>query len=127
METMGTRDFRKYAIWKDSIQLTKSIYLLVASFPKEERFGLSSQLIRAATSIPSNIAEGCSRSSESDFKRYLEIALGSAYEVETQLVISSEIGLLEKDRLNELIGDLQIIQKQILQLIHKIENSIKTK
>ncbi|MCA0425849.1 MAG: four helix bundle protein [Bacteroidetes bacterium] len=124
---MGTRDFRKYAIWKDSIQLTKSIYLLVASFPKEERFGLSSQLIRAATSIPSNIAEGCSRSSESDFKRYLEIALGSAYEVETQLVISSEIGLLEKDRLNELIGDLQIIQKQILQLIHKIENSIKTK
>jgi four helix bundle protein len=69
------------------------VYLLAASFPLEEQFGLRGQLTRAAVSVPSNIAEGSSRSSEKDYKRFVEIALGSAFEVETQLLITARVGL----------------------------------
>lgn len=81
------RNFRKFEIWKQGIELVKLIYEVVKLLPKEENFGLKSQLSRAVVSVPSNIAEGCSRNSEIEFKRFLEIALGSLFEVETQLII----------------------------------------
>jgi len=81
------RDFRKLEIWKDSIQLVEEVYSITRKFPDTEKFGLTSQMNRSAISIPYNIAEGCSRSSIIEFSRFLEIALGSSFELETQLEI----------------------------------------
>jgi four helix bundle protein len=78
------RNFRKLDIWKDGIELAKETYLLSKLLPDEEKFGLKSQICRASVSVPSNIAEGCSRNSQIEYKRFLEIAMGSAFEMETQ-------------------------------------------
>lgn len=91
------RDYKKLNIWKNGIQIVKQVYFLAEKLPSREKFGLQSQLSRAAVSIPSNIAEGSSRSSEIEFKRFLEIAVGSLFEVKTQLIICEELHfLLEK-------------------------------
>ena len=73
------RNFKKLEIWRNGIDIVKTIYYLSDKLPSEEKFGLRSQITRAAISIPSNIAEGCSRSSEKEFKRFLEIAMGSLF------------------------------------------------
>ena len=87
------------------------IYNVTASFPSEEKFGITNQLRRASVSIPSNIAEGSSRNSNKDFARFLEIAIGSAYEVETQLLISSDLGFINEENTTELITLLEEITK----------------
>ena len=100
------RDFRKLVIWKQGIEIVKEVYKLSEQLPKEEKFGLKSQITRAAVSIPSNIAEGSSRNSSIEFKRFLEIAIGSLFELETQLVIITELNLIksfENNFLMELI------------------------
>lgn len=81
-------NFKNLNIWKNAIDLADEIYSSTEEFPKVEEFGLKSQLRRCATSVPSNIAEGSSRSSNKDFNRFLEISLGSLYEMQTQLIIS---------------------------------------
>ena len=88
------RNFREMKIWNQGIDLAVLAYEITKQFPKEELYGLKSQITRAVVSIPSNIAEGCSRSSEKDFCRFLEISLGSAFEVETDLVIAEKVGSL---------------------------------
>jgi four helix bundle protein len=85
------RDFRKLDIWNDSIPPVKEIYLISEKLPKDERFGLKSQIQRAAVSIPSNIAEGASRSSEKEFRYYFEFAIGSSIELETQLILIRDL------------------------------------
>ena len=90
-------DYKKLNVWKESIELVKKIYQVTTSFPSDERYGLVSQLRRASVSIPSNIAEGNSRSSDKDYKRFIEIAYGSALELETQLIISVELKYLDKN------------------------------
>ncbi|WP_367881666.1 four helix bundle protein [Flavobacterium sp. ZE23DGlu08] len=84
---------------------------MTLSFPNDEKFGLTNQLRRAAVSIPSNIAEGSSRQSNKDFARFLEIAIGSAYEVETQILISSDLGFITPEDLIELSNMLNEIIK----------------
>jgi four helix bundle protein len=111
------RDFRKFDVYKRSIVFVKTIYNLTANLPSHEKYGLVSQLTRSAVSIPSNIAEGSSRRSEKDFSRFIEIALGSAFEVETQLLISKEIDYISIIDYTELIKELTIIQKQLNALI----------
>lgn len=76
------RNFRKLDIWKNGIKIVEHVYELSDKLPSEEKFGLKSQITRAAVSIPSNIAEGCTRNSEIEFKRYLEIAIGSLYTID---------------------------------------------
>lgn len=117
------RDFKKYTIWQDGIKFVKQIYLFSETLPADERFGLRSQITRAAVSIPSNIAEGCGRNSDKEFKRFLEIALGSAFELETQLIIIKEINNKYEDDINKLLQDINKIQKQINSLIQKIKQS----
>ncbi|PLX22308.1 MAG: diversity-generating retroelement protein bAvd family protein [Marinilabiliales bacterium] len=85
------KDFKKLNVWQKGIDLVTSIYKISKNFPSEEKYGLSSQITRAAVSIPSNIAEGSSRFSEKDYFRFLEIALGSAFELETQLMIVEKL------------------------------------
>jgi four helix bundle protein len=83
--------------WKEAIALVEAIYRLTARFPNEERFGLSSQMRRAAVGIPSNIAEGAARASTREYLRFLDIARSSLVEIETQLVISRRLGLADGD------------------------------
>lgn len=89
--TQNDQRFRKLLVWSEGVALARAIYRLTAEFPSEERFGLTAQLRRAAVSVPSNIAEGSVRRSRKDFCRFLEIALGSLAEIETQLEIAEDM------------------------------------
>jgi four helix bundle protein len=117
------RNFRDLEIWKNAIGLSRNIYLVAEKFPDTEKYGLISQIKRASVSIASNIAEGSSRSSEKELARYLEIAMGSAFEVEAQLIIAIEVGYIDKNQLNQLFAYLSILQKQINKLITIIRKS----
>ena len=90
-------DYKDLDAWKESMKLVQLVYELTQDFPNEEKFGLVSQLRRASVSIPSNIAEGQSRNSNKDYKRFVEIALGSSLELETQLIIASRLKLIKPD------------------------------
>lgn len=103
------RNFRDLSFWVLSKELSKEVYLATATFPKSEIFGITSQMRRASVSIPSNIAEGASRSSNKEFIYFLEIALGSAFELETQLEISNEIGFLDASQHRQLNDKLKNI------------------
>lgn len=104
------RNFKTLNIWKQGVELVKLIYQLVEKFPKEEKFGLVSQITRAAVSVPSNIAEGCSRTSELEFKRFLEITIGSLFELETQLIIAKELDWAKDVQLNPIFD---LIEKKL--------------
>ena len=84
--------YKDLEVWKDSIKFVKSIYILTNKFPQEEKFGLVSQIRRAAVSIPSNIAEGCTRYSDKDTRKFIDIALGSLAELDTQLILAEDLG-----------------------------------
>lgn len=115
---MIKHNFRKLNIWKDGVQVAKETYAITKLFPKEERYGLSSQIQRCSVSIPSNIAEGSSRSTDKHFKQYLETALGSAFEWETQLIISHEIGYVSIETFKYLEDKIQHIQNQVIKFMN---------
>ncbi len=98
-------------IWKLSRNFCSDIYEVTSTFPEIEKFGITNQLRRAFVSVPSNIAEGASRKSNKDFSRFLEIAIGSMYEIETQLLISNDLNLLENTELKLLLQKLDAIVK----------------
>ncbi len=95
------RNFRELEIWNLSRGLVKEVYVLMKDMPVEEKFGLTSQIKRSAVSIPSNIAEGCAKKSNKDFSRFLEISLGSCYELETQLILCLDIELISENAIEE--------------------------
>ena len=103
--------FKDLEIWKLSRKFCSEIYNITLNFPESEKFGLTNQLRRASVSVPSNIAEGCSRSSNKDFSRFLEIAIGSIFEIETQLLISFDLGYINQIMLDELCFNLDKIVK----------------
>ncbi len=105
------------------MEVANNVYQIANALPQKESFGLYSQITRAAVSIPSNIAEGCSRNSNKEIKRFMEIALGSAYELETQLIII-ESNLLKNQQTQETLNQLQTLQKQINSFSHRFINPI---
>jgi four helix bundle protein len=107
------KNFRHLDVWKRGFQISLNAYTIVKSFSTEFKWDLGKQITRAAVSIPSNIAEGCSRSSEKDCNRFFEIALGSSYELETQLLISRELNLGQKALIDQTIDLLISEQKMI--------------
>jgi four helix bundle protein len=113
--------FKELEIWKISRIFCKEIYNLTENFPEKEKFGITNQMRRAAVSIPSNIAEGASRKSNKDFCRFLEIAMGSCYELETQLLISNDIGFLGDESLENLTNELQ----KIIMMTSKFISTLK--
>lgn len=121
------RDFRKLNIWIQAIEIVTKIYKLSEQLPDTEKFGLKSQIQRAAVSIPSNIAEGASRNSEVEFKRFLEIAIGSSFELETQLLIIENLTMINSDVLKDIFILISSEQKMINSLISKINSSKNTK
>jgi four helix bundle protein len=114
--------FKNLEIWKRSRYFCSKIYAVTSNFPDNEKFGITNQLRRASVSIPSNIAEGSSRASNKDFLRFLEIAIGSAYEIETQLLISNDLDFLEFDTLKILLYELE----EIVKMISKFRSTLKT-
>lgn len=98
-------------IWQKSIELAKQVYKVVADLPGDEKYGLTSQIKRCAVSIASNIAEGAGRNSNKEFKHFLSIANGSSYELYTQLILTSELNLIEKYKIDELLRLIIEIQK----------------
>jgi len=120
------RDFRKLEIWKESISLVNQVYKLVDQLPENEKYGLRSQICRAVVSIPANIAEGCSRSSENEFKRFLEIAIGSAFELETHLIIILEIGICSDEKIRDTVQKVNQLQLKINALLNKLKQSMNS-
>ncbi len=110
-------------VWIKGIELVKSIYEITNLFPSNEQFGLTSQMRRAAVSIPSNIAEGCGRNSDKELIHFLYISLGSATELETQIIISKDLGFLE----NEKSEQLQSLIFEIIKMTSSLIKSIKTR
>jgi len=117
---MPNHNFKQLRIWIDSVELTKDIYLLTQMFSNGHKFGIASQLYRAAVSIPSNIAEGSARKSEKDFAHFLSMSLGSAFEVETQLIIAEQCNLAIDADYEELLVRIQALQKQIKSFLYTI-------
>ena len=102
--------------------LVKQIYQLTDSIPQSQLYGLTSQMQRAAVSIPSNIAEGAGRNSDKDFARFLSIANGSAFELETQLFLCIDLGYLSNDIVQPVISELKIVQKMIFNFSKSLES-----
>ena len=112
-------------VWKKSFSLVKEIYLITDSFPSEEKFGLISQLRRASVSVPTNISEGAARNSQKEFIHFLYISLGSLTEVETLLLLSKELGfIIEKEKFEVLLKDIEFITKLLLGLINSIKKKL---
>ncbi len=117
------RNFRNYDVWTDGVDFSIDIYKMTESFPKKETYALCDQLQRAAVSIPSNIAEGCSRKSVNEFAHFLEFSLGSSYEVETQLEIAVRLGYIDKYQYDNAIEKVQSIEKRVTGLIQTIRSN----
>ncbi len=117
------RSFKKLEIWKNGIAIVEHIYVLTQHLPDDEKFGLKSQLTRAAVSVPSNNAGGSSRNSEKEFKRFLEIALGSLFKVENQLIIAEKLKFLNAENLGLIFKLIEKESKMINSLISKIKDS----
>ena len=116
-------DYRQLVVWQRSIDLAEKIYVQTSSYPKEERYGLTSQMRRAAVSIPSNIAEGQGRrSSDQEFVRFLQVALGSLCELETHLELSVRLKLLSTDRAAQLRPNVDEVGRLLNGLIRSKRN-----
>lgn len=109
-------NFKDLRVWQKSIDLAIDFYQVISSFPSTEKFGLITQMKRAVVSIPSNIAEGAGRNSNKEFKHFLSISLGSAFEVETQLIIANRLELINNTIAKELNDKISDIQRMIFSL-----------
>ena len=112
-------NFRELEVWKQAMALSKRVYLSTKQFPAEEKFGITSQIQRASVSIASNIAEGAGRGTNKDFVHFLNIALGSAFELETQILLSKELNYIDEDDMKCIINELHMIQPRLNSLIKK--------
>ena len=115
------RNFRQYEIWQKAVDIADSIYKICDGFPKCELYALSDQLRRAVVSISSNIAEGSSRTSVLEFAHFLEISIGSAFEVETQLLIAKRRGYLSDEIYDSTIKEIQSLERQLNTFISKLK------
>lgn len=114
------RDFKKYDIWQLSHLLTLEIYKITSLFPKEEIYGLISQIRRAVSSIPTNISEGCGRNSDKEFNQFLNIALGSANETEYLLILSKDLNYISEEQFSDLDSKINTIKSKIYKLKEKL-------
>ena len=117
---MQSRSFKDLQVWQRSRKLAVRIYSVTKSFPKEEMFGLTSQLRRAGVSIPSNIAEGHRRGTDKEFIQFLNIARGSLAEIETQIIIANDVTLIEDSITEEMVAEINEIGKMINGLISSL-------
>ena len=119
----GARNFRDYSVWSEAVDFATSVYEVTGRMPWFEKKGLCDQLQRASVSISSNIAEGAARFSDADFAHFLDFALGSAFEVETQLTIAKNVDYMDEAQYQRLISKLISIERQLNALIISIRKS----
>jgi len=117
------RNFRELNVWKDGRVLVKEVYTLTKLLPDSEQFGLIPQIQRSVISIPANIAEGCSKNSQKDFVRLLQISLGSAYELESHLILCKDLEFLTPEKAEPAIQNIQKLQRGIASLIKYIRSN----
>ena len=115
-------NYKNLHIWQDGIVLAKTIYQVTSNFPANEKFGIVSQMTRAAVSVSSNIAEGAGRGSNKEFVNFLGIAVGSLFELHTQITICEQIGYIDAEVLLELEQQITLLQQQITAYKQRIEN-----
>jgi four helix bundle protein len=120
---MAVKDYRELEVWQDGIRLCLAVYKVTREFPAEERFGLAGQLQRAAVSIPSNVAEGYAQRSDPTFARHLRIAIGSAAEVDTQLLIAQQLGYLDLEKMQDLRDQTQSLIRRLRAFYNKTTQS----
>lgn len=113
--------YKELKVWQKAIDLAVEVYRVTEKLPKEERYGLISQINRCVISIPSNIAEGAGRNTKKDFDNFLGISLGSSFELDTQLVISNRLGYVSSDDFEKIESELEHIQN----MIAKLKQSLK--
>lgn len=116
--------YKELKLWQKSIDLVTGVYLTTRSFPETEKFGLISQINRAAVSIPSNIAEGAGRNSDKEFIQFLSIAHASSFELETQLIISKNLNYLSVEDLDQLTTQIEELQKMNYSIQSKFKQKV---
>ena len=116
------KDFKKLKVWEKAHRLTLNVYEASAKFPREELYGITSQIRRACVSVPTNIAEGCGRSSDTDFARFLQISMGSESEVEYLLLLGLDLDLLVNDEYEELNSAVVEIKRMLTSLIKTLRS-----
>lgn len=116
------KDFRNLLVWEKSHKITLLIYKVTNSYPDEELYGLVSQMRRSASSIPMNIAEGCGRNTQPQFARFLNIAFGSASDLEYQILLSKDLGLTDKNMSKQLISNITEIKRMLSSLLKKVSS-----
>lgn len=116
------RNFKELKIWQKGFDIAVKSIRLTSTFPKEEKYGISSQVTRCAVSIPSNIAEGSSRKSEKDYNRFLEFSLGSSFELETQLLIAAAVNYGDNETRTAILKDIDEEQKMLMSFMNKLNN-----
>jgi four helix bundle protein len=114
------KDYKNFTVWQKSHQLTLDVYKVLNDFPKDEIFGLISQMKRSSSSIPTNIAEGCGRNTDKDFARFLIIAFGSANELEYQFILSKDLKFIDLETSEKLLFQIEEIKKMLNSLISKL-------
>jgi len=114
-------NYKELKVWQQARILVKQVYLITGGFAKEEKFGITSQIKRSVISIPSNIAEGAGRKTSKDFGRFLDIALGSAFELETQIILSLDLNMINKTDFDKIDSIIRQIQKMIYGLRKSLE------
>ena len=113
-------NYNNLQIWQQSMDLTTYIYKVVSNFPSVEKFGIASQMTRAAVSIPSNIAEGSGRATDKEFAHFLSIAIGSAYELHTQIIVCERVGYIDATLSKELQQIVQQLQRMLIAFKNKL-------
>ncbi|MBQ7632452.1 MAG: four helix bundle protein [Paludibacteraceae bacterium] len=116
-------NYKNLHIWQEEIKLARRIYEVTSSFPANEKYGIVSQMTRVAVSIPSNIAEGAGRNSQKDFANFLSIAIGSIFELHTQLTICGQIGFIDEETSKQLEYQTFTLQQQIMAFKQRLEGS----
>ncbi|MCH7591797.1 MAG: four helix bundle protein [Planctomycetes bacterium] len=117
------QSFRKLSVWRKAHELTLAVYRVTKDFPGDERYGLTSQVRRAAASIGANIAEGCGRDGGPDFARFLQLAMGSASEVEYHLLLAHDLDLLPDETYDKLSTETIEVKRMLASLIKKVRNA----
>lgn len=116
------KDFKKLLIWQRGMEIVDKVYDMIPALPNEEKFGMKSQITRSATAIPGNIAEGSAKKSQKDYSRFIEIALGSAFELETHLLIVGRRKWVAENLINDLLQMLDEEQKMLQSFIKKLNH-----
>lgn len=117
------QDFKKLTVWSKSHRLALRVYEVTHRFPREELFGLTAQMRRSSSSVPTNIAEGCGRNSAADFARFLQIAMGSACELEYQLILARDLTYLPSERYPELDADVCEVKRMLAALLARVRET----